>query len=477
MRATRRLGAVSGLALLLVGLAVVVEDALLLLAPATVGAWLLASQVAFLLDARSTVDAIDLEQAPAAATATTDEPLDLRVTASLPRPSPLEVTLEISPPVGLPATGDRRVTLPVGDRDAELLTTLEPTIAGEFEFSPLRVELRDPAGLFVEAVSLGPTPSLAVEARPGDDLHVGAGGEAVEAVFGEYTTGRFGPGMDYAEVREYRPGDPLNRMEWNATARLDHPHVVEFESETDSETLLLVDHRAGMAMGPPGATKLEYARTVALAVVETAEAAGEPIGYAAVGDRGVTDRVPIGRATETYDDVRQRLLSLSPTGRRGGADPGSSVGPGEARRVARRLETATSPMARALAPYFRTLDRYREPVATDPRFTASAERRNDRRGTVWTVLLTDDSGRVGLRETVDAARRDGDHVVAFLTPSALFDPATDLDAAYERYREFEAFRRGLDGLDRVAAYEVGPGDRLETIRRTGRRRRADRLEV
>jgi hypothetical protein len=64
-------------------------------------------------------------------------------------------------------------------------------------------------------------------------------------------------------------------------------------------------------------------------------------------------------------------------------------------------------------------------------------------------------------------------VLVFLTPTVLFAPGelADLEHAYARYREFEIFRRDLARLERVSAFEVGPGDRLDTILSTGRQRR------
>jgi len=47
----------------------------------------------------------------------------------------------------------------------------------------------------------------------------------------------------------------------------------------------------------------------------------------------------------------------------------------------------------------------------------------------------------------------------------------DLDDAYHRYTEFEAFRRELAAIPRVTAFEVGPSDRLANVLSAGRARR------
>lgn len=60
-------------------------------------------------------------------------------------------------------------------------------------------------------------------------------------------------------------------------------------------------------------------------------------------------------------------------------------------------------------------------------------------------------------------------MLVFLAPTVLFEEGglSDVGNAYERYRDFERFRRQLARLDRVSAFEMGPGDRLTTILSSG----------
>jgi hypothetical protein len=97
-------------------------------------------------------------------------------------------------------------------------------------------------------------------------------------------------------------------------------------------------------------------------------------------------------------------------------------------------------------------------------------------GAVWTVILTDDSRPERLREAITVARRGGNRVLVFLAPSVLFESGglADLEAAYDRYVDFEELRRDLAGLPGVSAFEVGPGDRLDAVLATGRERRENR---
>lgn len=62
----------------------------------------------------------------------------------------------------------------------------------------------------------------------------------------------------------------------------------------------------------------------------------------------------------------------------------------------------------------------------------------------------------------------------FVAPTVLYeeDSLTDLDGAYDRYSEFESFRRRLVG-DGVDADEVAPEDRLDAVLAAGTGRRTD----
>ncbi len=58
---------------------------------------------------------------------------------------------------------------------------------------------------------------------------------------GEYHSAFKGRGMAFSEVREYIPGDDIRSIDWNVTARLNHPYVKVFEEERELTVVLLVD--------------------------------------------------------------------------------------------------------------------------------------------------------------------------------------------------------------------------------------------
>ncbi|MGH7575045.1 MAG: DUF58 domain-containing protein, partial [Longimicrobiales bacterium] len=56
----------------------------------------------------------------------------------------------------------------------------------------------------------------------------------VDSIFGgEYQSVFRGQGMEFAEVREYEPGDDVRNIEWNVTARMAHPYVKKHVEERE----------------------------------------------------------------------------------------------------------------------------------------------------------------------------------------------------------------------------------------------------
>ncbi|GAB4146647.1 MAG: DUF58 domain-containing protein [Bacteroidia bacterium] len=58
---------------------------------------------------------------------------------------------------------------------------------------------------------------------------------------GDYHSAFKGRGMTFSEVREYQPGDEVRTIDWNVTARFNHPFVKVFQEERELTVMLLVD--------------------------------------------------------------------------------------------------------------------------------------------------------------------------------------------------------------------------------------------
>lgn len=473
MRVTRRFQALLAVGLVLAVLAVAFGRPLLLVGAAGVGGYLLARQYRFLGLIRRLDGDLAVEVSVPRTRVTEDEALPVTLRAIGPS-TPLAVAVEASIPASAdgPPAEERRLEL---DGDDPVSRTVEVSwpVVGTAAFDPATVTVTGDHGLFVESFERGSTPSITVEPRTPGTLHVGQGGDRIAGTLGEHATGELGEGIDPAELRQYVVGDAARDIDWKATARLNDLYVREHEVQTDRETVLVVDHREGLGTGQLGETELDYLREVALAFAEKASDLDDPLGLYTVGDGGLTTAREPSLDADHFDVVREALYDLVPTVHRT-STPDVARGPGAASRAGTVLASDGSAFATTLRPYFQDTDRYVQRIESDPLFATVETQLARRRGTLWTVLFTDDRDRTELRETVKLARRNGNHVVVFLTPDVLFEPGGlgDLEAAYERYADFERFRSDLEALDRVSTYEVGPGDRLGAILDARRSRRS-----
>ncbi len=66
---------------------------------------------------------------------------------------------------------------------------------------------------------------------------------------GEYHSAFKGMGMEFAEVREYQPGDDIRSIDWNVTARIGKPFIKKFDEERELTVMLMVDVSASGYFG------------------------------------------------------------------------------------------------------------------------------------------------------------------------------------------------------------------------------------
>src|SRR5512143_599507 len=145
-------------------------------------------------------------------------------------------------------------------------------------------------------------------------LESGIGG-AYHAVFK-------GRGMEFAEVREYQPGDDARSIDWNVTARMGAPYVKKFVEERDLTLLLLVDLSGSQRFGSQFLVKRDYAAEVAAVLAFSAVANHDRVGAVLFTDR-VEQYVPPGRGRDHALRIVRDLLAMEPKGR--GTDLGGAL--------------------------------------------------------------------------------------------------------------------------------------------------------
>ncbi|HVR30362.1 MAG TPA: DUF58 domain-containing protein [Thermoanaerobaculia bacterium] len=131
---------------------------------------------------------------------------------------------------------------------------------------------------------------------------------------GEYESAFKGRGMEFEQVREYQPGDDLRHVDWNVTARMDHPYVKQHREERELTVMLLVDTSSSTDFGTADKLKSEVAAEVAALLAYTATRSHDRVGLIAFSDH-VELYIPPKKGRGHVWRVIRAILTLRPTRR------------------------------------------------------------------------------------------------------------------------------------------------------------------
>lgn len=92
---------------------------------------------------------------------------------------------------------------------------------------------------------------------------------------GERRSTKRGTSIEFADYRDYTPGDDLRRLDWNVYARLERPFIKLLEEEEDLAVHILVDASKSMDWGEDALHKFQYALKLAAALGSVALGAGD----------------------------------------------------------------------------------------------------------------------------------------------------------------------------------------------------------
>src|SRR5260221_9164664 len=99
-----------------------------------------------------------------------------------------------------------------------------------------------------------------------------------ETLGGQYHSVFKGQGMNFEEVREYQPGDEVRSIDWNVTARMNHPFVKKFVEERELTLMLVVDLSGSGLFGSGGQSKRELAAEIASVLAFSAIRNNDKVG-------------------------------------------------------------------------------------------------------------------------------------------------------------------------------------------------------
>ncbi|WP_439101077.1 DUF58 domain-containing protein [Congregibacter sp.] len=115
-----------------------------------------------------------------------------------------------------------------------------------------------------------------------------------------------GRGLNFEELRHYRPGDDIRSMDWKVTNRTGKPHVRVHTEERERRVHLLVDQRVSMFFGSQRSMKSVVAAEVAALAAWRVIASNDRLGGVIFDDHDCY-RIPPRRSRESVMELLSRL--------------------------------------------------------------------------------------------------------------------------------------------------------------------------
>ena len=128
---------------------------------------------------------------------------------------------------------------------------------------------------------------------------------------GEYHSAFKGRGMSFREVREYAAGDDIRFIDWNVSARFNHPFSKLFEEERELTVMLLVDISASSLFGTIHARKKDLITEVCAVLAFSAINNNDKVGVIFFSDKVEAYIAPKKGRDHVLYIVRQ-LLTIEP---------------------------------------------------------------------------------------------------------------------------------------------------------------------
>ncbi|RPE13878.1 DUF58 domain-containing protein [Chitinophaga lutea] len=128
---------------------------------------------------------------------------------------------------------------------------------------------------------------------------------------GEYHSAFKGRGMSFSEVRDYHFGDDVRSIDWNVTARFNHPFVKVFEEERELTVMLLVDVSESESFGTATHTKRSLVTELCAVLAFSAIKNNDKVGVIFFSD-GMEKYIPPKKGKSHILFIIRELLSFKP---------------------------------------------------------------------------------------------------------------------------------------------------------------------
>jgi len=147
-----------------------------------------------------------------------------------------------------------------------------------------------------------------------------------------------GASLEFAQHREYVPGDDLRHLDWKVWARADRLTVKQYEAETNLSAVFAVDASASMDYGEGSANKFAYAQRMTAALSYLLTNQSDAVGAIFLKER-LESEVPPRTGRAQFHALTAALVGVKPNGK---SDPGARLQELAERGGARGLRVVVS---------------------------------------------------------------------------------------------------------------------------------------
>lgn len=136
-------------------------------------------------------------------------------------------------------------------------------------------------------------------------------GLSTNLLSGEYQSAFKGRGMAFSEVREYEPGDEIRTIDWNVTARFNHPYVKVFNEERELSVMLLMDVSRSEVFGTVKQQKQDLATELCAVLAFSAIQNNDKVGVIFFSDK-IEKFIPPKKGRSHILMIIRELLAFTP---------------------------------------------------------------------------------------------------------------------------------------------------------------------
>ncbi|MFD2871707.1 DUF58 domain-containing protein [Mucilaginibacter ximonensis] len=139
---------------------------------------------------------------------------------------------------------------------------------------------------------------------------------------GEYHSAFKGRGMAFSEVREYQVGDEIRTIDWNVTARFNHPYVKVFDEERELTVMILMDVSASENFGTQNQQKQDLATELCAVLAFSAIQNNDKVGVIFFSDK-IEKFIPPKKGRSHILMIIRELIDFKPENK--GTDVGVAL--------------------------------------------------------------------------------------------------------------------------------------------------------